>query len=71
MTWRDQIEACTNAANTSAVWKYLKLTEKDAKSITSTKHRQRETASHVSDEKRLMLVTTMIEIAKSPQMISK
>ncbi len=31
MTWRDQIEARTNAANVSAVWKYLKLSEKDAK----------------------------------------
>ncbi len=29
----------TNAANVSAVWKYLKLLEKDAKLITSTKHR--------------------------------
>ncbi len=70
MTWRDQIEAHTNAANTSAVWKYLKLSEKDAKNITSTKHRQRET---VSDEKRkrwLMLVTVMIESVKWPQTIS-
>ncbi len=44
MTWRDQIDLRTNAANVSAVWKYLKLSEKDAKNITSTKHRQRETA---------------------------
>ncbi len=44
MMWHDQIEARTNAANTSAVWKYLKLSEKDAKIITSMKHRQRETA---------------------------
>ncbi len=36
MPWRDQIEACTNAANASAVWKYLKLSENDAKNITST-----------------------------------
>ncbi len=42
MTLRDQIEARTNAANTSAVWKHLKLLERererDAKVITSTKH---------------------------------
>ncbi len=44
MMWHDQIKARTNAANMSAVWKYLKLSEKDAKIITSTKHRQRETA---------------------------
>ncbi len=45
-TLRDQIEACTNAANTSAVWKHLKRSERetDAKIITSTKYRQRETA---------------------------
>ncbi len=36
MTWRDQIEARTNAANMSTVWKHLKLSEKDAKIITST-----------------------------------
>ncbi len=36
MMWRDQIEACTNAANMSAVWKYLKVSEKDTKIITST-----------------------------------
>ncbi len=28
MTLRDQIEARTNAANTSAVWKHLKLSER-------------------------------------------
>ncbi len=44
MMWRDQIEARTNVANTSAVWKYLKLSERDAKIITSTKHQQQETA---------------------------
>ncbi len=33
MMWRDQIDLCTNAANVSAVWKYLKLSEKDAKNI--------------------------------------
>ncbi len=42
MTWRDQTEVRTNAAN--AVWKYLKLSETDAKIITSTKYRQRENA---------------------------
>ncbi len=29
MTLRDQIEAHTNAANTSAVWKHLKLSERE------------------------------------------
>ncbi len=75
MTWRGQIEARTNAANTSAVWKYLKLSEKDTKIITSTdSERLLSAASHVSDEKRkrwLMLVTVMTEIAKWPQTISK
>ncbi len=75
MTWRDQIEARTNAANMSAVWKYLKLSEKDTKIITSTdSERLFSAASHVSDEKRkrwLMLVTVMTEIAKWPQTISK
>ncbi len=53
MTWRDQIDLCTNAANVSAVWKYIKLSEKDAKIITSTdSERLFSAASHVSDEKR-------------------
>ncbi len=43
MTLCDQIEASTTAANTSALWKHLKLSERDA-DIISTKHRQRETA---------------------------
>ncbi len=42
MALRDEIEARTNAANTSAVWKYLKLTERDI--ITSMNLWQRETA---------------------------
>ncbi len=75
MTWRDQIEARTNAANVSAVWKYLKLSERDTKNITSTdSERLLSAASHVSDEKRkrwLLLVTVMIEIVKWPKMISK
>ncbi len=29
MTLRDQIEASTNAANMSAVWKHLKLSERE------------------------------------------
>ncbi len=33
MTWCDQIEACTNAANMTTVWKHLKLSEKDTKII--------------------------------------
>ncbi len=75
MTWRDQIEARTNAANVSAVWKYLKRSEKDAKIITSTdSERLFSAASHVSDEKRkgdCCMVTVMIGIAKWPQTISK
>ncbi len=77
MTLHNQIEARANAANMSAVWKHLKLRERLAKIITSTKHdseRLLSAASHVSDEKRkgwLLLVTVMIEIAKWPQTISK
>ncbi len=29
MALHDQLEACTNAANTSAVWKHLKLSERE------------------------------------------
>ncbi len=54
--WHDQIEAYTNAANTSAVCKYLKRSKKDAKMITSLKHDSERlpvfSASHVSEEKR-------------------
>ncbi len=43
----------TNAANMSAVWKYLKLSEKDAKLITSTKHRLRDClALHLMSQRR-------------------
>ncbi len=55
--------------------KHLKLSEKDAKIITSTdSERLFSAVSHVSDEKRrrwLMLVTVMIEITKWPQTINK
>ncbi len=44
MTLRDQIEASTNAANTSAAWKHLQRSERERDIITSTRHRQRETA---------------------------
>ncbi len=44
MTWRDQIEARTNAANVSAEWKGLKKRLKKDANITSTKHQQRATA---------------------------
>ncbi len=40
MTWPDQIEVHTYAANVSAVWKYLKLSEKDAKIITSADNKR-------------------------------
>ncbi len=61
MTLRDQIEARTNAANTSAVWKHLKLSETDScvwqtqKSLqarNTDSERLLSAASHVSDEKR-------------------
>ncbi len=47
MSWHNQIEACPNEANVSAVWKYLKLYKKDL----YRNHYKHET-SHVSDEKR-------------------
>ncbi len=55
MMRRDQTEAHTNAANMTAVWKHLKLSEKDAKIITSTDRERLFSAafaSHVSDEKK-------------------
>ncbi len=75
MTLHDQIEASTNAANTSAVWKHLKLSERERERETQKSLQARNTdserllsaASHVSDEKRkggLLLVTVMIEIVK-------
>ncbi len=69
----DQIEASTNAANTSAVWKHLKLSERERETQTSLHARNTDSkrllsaASHVSDEKTkgwLLLVTLMIEIVK-------
>ncbi len=80
MTLRDQIEAHTNAANTSAVWKHLKRSERERETQTSLQAQNTESerllsaASNVSDEKRkgwLLLVTVMIEIMKWPQTISK
>ncbi len=67
MTLRDQIEAHTNAANTSAVWKHLKRPEREMlKSLqawNTDSERLLSAASHVSDEKRKgLLVTVMIEI---------
>ncbi len=73
MTLRDQIEARTNAANTSAVWKHLKLLEREREMQKSLQAQNTDSerllsaASHVSDEKRkgwLLLVTVMIEIVK-------
>ncbi len=71
MTLRDQIEARTNAANTSAVWKHLKLSERETQKSLQARNTDRErllsAASHVSDEKMkgwLLLVTVMIEIVK-------
>ncbi len=55
MRWHDQVEACTNAADVSAVWKYLKLYEKELYR-NHYKHEAQtatvSTATHVSDEKR-------------------
>ncbi len=56
MTLRDQIEARTNAANTSAVWKHLKLSERETQKSLQARNTDSErllsAASHVSDEKR-------------------
>ncbi len=78
MTLCDQIEVRANAANTSAVWKHLKLYEKSVQKSLQARNTNSErllsAASHVSDEKRkgwLLLVTVMIEIVKWPQTISK
>ncbi len=78
MTLCDQIVARTNAANTSAVWKHLKLSERETQTSLQAQNTDSErllsAASHVSDEKRtgcFLLVTVMIEIAKWPQTISK
>ncbi len=78
MTLRDQIEASTNAANMSAVWKHLKLSQREMQKSLQAQNTDSErllsATSHVSDEKRkgwLLLVTVMIEIAKWPQTISK
>ncbi len=72
MTLRDQIEARTNAANTSVVWKHLKRPEREMlKSLqawNTDSERLLSAASHVSDEKRkgwLLLVTVMIEMASN------
>ncbi len=71
MTLRDQIEASTNAANTSAVWKHLKQSERETQTslqaYNTDSERLLSAASHVSDEKRtgwLLLVTVIIEIVK-------
>ncbi len=73
MTLHDQIEASTNAANTSAVWKHFKLSERERETQKSLQARNTDSerllsaAAHVSDEKRkggLLLVTVMIEIVK-------
>ncbi len=55
MTLRDQIEACTNAANTSVVWKHLKRSERETQNSLQARNTDSErllsAASHVSDEK--------------------
>ncbi len=55
MTLRDQIEARTNAANTSAVWKHLKLYERETRKSLQARNTDSErllsAASHVFDEK--------------------
>ncbi len=72
MKLRKQIEH-TNAANMSAVWKHLKLSERERrrhqyKHETPTARGLFSAASHVYDEKRkggLLLVTVMIEMASN------
>ncbi len=55
MKLRDQIEH-TNAANMSAVWKHLKLSERETQTSLQARNTDSErlfsAASHVSDEKR-------------------
>ncbi len=70
MTLRNHIEARTNAVKMSAVWKHLKLSERETRPSLQAQNtdskRLLSAASHVSDEKRkgwLLLVTVMIEIA--------
>ncbi len=65
MMRREQIKADSNAANMSAVWMYLKLSEKDAKIITSTGSKRL-----FSTALRLHYCM-MIEITEWPQTISK
>ncbi len=71
MMLRDQIEARTNAANTSTVWKHLKRSERERQTLLQAQNTDSErllsAASHVSDEKRkgwLLLFTVMMEIVK-------
>ncbi len=69
MTLRNQIKARTNVANTSAVWKHLKLSEKEMLKLLQARNtdsdRLLSTESHDEKRKRLLLmVTVMIEITK-------
>ncbi len=56
MALHDQIESSTNAANTSVVWKHLKLSERETQTSLQARDTDSErllsAASHVSDEKR-------------------
>ncbi len=54
MTLRDQIEANTNAANTSAVWKHLKLSERERR-----KHHYKHKTPTARDCLALLLMSPM------------
>ncbi len=51
MTLRDQIEASSNAANTSAVWKHLKLSERET---------QKSLQARNTDSERLLTATSLL-----------
>ncbi len=66
MTLLDQTEGRTNAANTSAVWKHFKWSERETQTSLQARNTDSErllsAASNVSDEKRkgwLFLVQTI------------
>ncbi len=58
MTLRDQIEASTNAANTSAVWKRLKLSERERERERRKHHYRHETPT-ARDCLALLLISPM------------
>jgi len=74
MTLHDQIEASTNAANTSAVWKHLKLSERETQTSLQAQNTDSErllsAASHVSEEKRKSGCCWLLWWFKSPNWLA-